>query len=227
MLADVEEARLFEKAGLLEANLPQYYGKSPQAASGLESRMPGSTIFDQKLLLAWPPQVWRDVTVAVAVSGGPDSVALLRGLASAREKGPGQLLVAHFNHGLRGEQSQADEAFVVDLCQRLGLDCQVGRALEAVGGTVGEWKRDFEELQQPAKASIRKMRKRMDADPSAAARRICGRCGISSCARQPGKPAPATSPPATRRTIRRRRCCTESCEGPELPAWPACAGIGS
>ena len=89
--------------------------------------MPEPTVLQQQLTRAWPPDVWRDVTVLVAVSGGPDSVALLRGLAAVRLPGGGQLVAAHFNHGLRGEQSQADEAFVVDLCRCLEIPCEVGR----------------------------------------------------------------------------------------------------
>jgi tRNA(Ile)-lysidine synthase len=49
----------------------------------------------------------------VAVSGGPDSMALLRALLEIRDK---QLLVvAHLNHQLRGSDSDADEAFVREL----------------------------------------------------------------------------------------------------------------
>lgn len=100
--------------------------------------MPESPIFEQKLLAAWPPSLWRDVTVVVAVSGGPDSVALLRGLAGPSVQGAGQLIAAHLNHGLRGEQSQADEAFVVDLCWRLGVRCEIGRARRGEAKGEGE-----------------------------------------------------------------------------------------
>lgn len=58
--------------------------------------------------------------VVVAVSGGADSVALLRALDAAR---PPQtafpLVVAHFNHRLRGSDSDADEAFVAQLQSEL------------------------------------------------------------------------------------------------------------
>lgn len=84
--------------------------------------------FARQLALAWPPEAWHDLTVLVAVSGGADSVALLRGLAEIRLTGPGRLVGAHFNHGLRGAESEADERFVVELCQSLGLECEVGRA---------------------------------------------------------------------------------------------------
>lgn len=49
-----------------------------------------------------------------AVSGGADSVALLRALADGGW--PGGLTVAHLNHRLRGPESDADAAFVAGLC---------------------------------------------------------------------------------------------------------------
>jgi tRNA(Ile)-lysidine synthase len=52
--------------------------------------------------------------VVVAVSGGPDSVALLRALLDARDPQT-PLTVAHLNHRLRGADSDADEAFVAAL----------------------------------------------------------------------------------------------------------------
>jgi tRNA(Ile)-lysidine synthase len=69
----------------------------------------------------------------VAVSGGADSVALLRAL-HATHSGP--LVVAHVNHRLRGADSDADEAFVRELCVTLNLSCQVKSvdvAAEAAG----------------------------------------------------------------------------------------------
>jgi tRNA(Ile)-lysidine synthase len=53
--------------------------------------------------------------LVVAVSGGPDSVALLRALLEARGEEPTPLVVAHLNHQLRGPDSDADEAFVAGL----------------------------------------------------------------------------------------------------------------
>src|SRR5918912_1302332 len=55
------------------------------------------------------------------VSGGPDSVALLRTLV---ELG-GEPVVLHVNHGLRGEESREDAAFVRKLCEKLGIRCKV------------------------------------------------------------------------------------------------------
>ena len=65
--------------------------------------------------------------VAVAVSGGADSVALLRVLLELREELGIVIAVAHFNHGLRGEASEADEAFVAELARQLGLEFFSGR----------------------------------------------------------------------------------------------------
>jgi tRNA(Ile)-lysidine synthase len=63
--------------------------------------------------------------LAVAVSGGADSVALLRALAgqnSQKGRGLGLVLhVAHLHHGLRGAEADADLEFVRDLAGRLGL----------------------------------------------------------------------------------------------------------
>ena len=66
--------------------------------------------------------------VGVAVSGGADSVALLRLLLELRADLGVVLAVAHFNHRLRGEDSEADEAFVADLARQQGLEFFAGRA---------------------------------------------------------------------------------------------------
>lgn len=61
-------------------------------------------------------------TVVVAVSGGADSVSLLLALDELKKakKIDLRLIVAHFDHGLRGEQSDADAAFVKQLTETLG-----------------------------------------------------------------------------------------------------------
>lgn len=69
----------------------------------------------------------RGVPVVAMVSGGGDSVALLHLLASG-VLGEGLGLSAlHVNHLLRGENSEGDEAFVRELCDRLGVPCRVAR----------------------------------------------------------------------------------------------------
>src|SRR5215207_11107146 len=57
------------------------------------------------------------------VSGGPDSVALLRAVVSLG----GEPAVLHVDHGLRGEQSREDADFVRGLCARMSVACEVRR----------------------------------------------------------------------------------------------------
>ena len=60
--------------------------------------------------------------VAVAVSGGADSVALLRVLLELSSELGIVLLAAHFHHGIRGKEADADQQFVSDLCARFDLE---------------------------------------------------------------------------------------------------------
>ncbi len=66
--------------------------------------------------------------VIVAVSGGADSVCLLHCLLDLSSGYNLQLLVAHFNHNLRGAESDEDQHFVEELCQRLGVELRTGSA---------------------------------------------------------------------------------------------------
>src|SRR5271168_141590 len=59
--------------------------------------------------------------VGVAVSGGADSVALLRLFEDLRAELGISLCVVHLNHGLRGAEADADEDFVAGLARELEL----------------------------------------------------------------------------------------------------------
>ncbi len=72
-------------------------------------------------------------TLICAVSGGADSVALLFGAFLLKEKLGFSLEAAHYNHGLRGEESDGDEAFVAALCDRFGIPLHVGRGHVVAG----------------------------------------------------------------------------------------------
>jgi tRNA(Ile)-lysidine synthase len=72
------------------------------------------------------------------VSGGPDSVALLRVIVALG----GEPVVLHVDHGLRGEESRADAEFVRDLCTRLGVRCEVRRLRLGDGSNLQERARD-------------------------------------------------------------------------------------
>jgi len=63
--------------------------------------------------------------VGVAVSGGADSVALLRILLELRQELGIVLSVVHFNHKLREVEAEADEQFVAQLARRHGLELHV------------------------------------------------------------------------------------------------------
>jgi tRNA(Ile)-lysidine synthase len=65
--------------------------------------------------------------VGVAVSGGADSVALLRLLERLRDTLGITLAVVHFNHDLRGAESEGDAAFVAELAEALKLEFVTAR----------------------------------------------------------------------------------------------------
>ena len=71
--------------------------------------------------------------VICAVSGGADSMALLWGMYLLREKLGICLSAAHYNHHLRGEESQADEDFVRDFCHRYEIPLFVGGSRVVAG----------------------------------------------------------------------------------------------
>ncbi|MBW3540954.1 MAG: tRNA lysidine(34) synthetase TilS [Planctomycetes bacterium] len=73
--------------------------------------------------------------VLVGVSGGPDSVALLRGLLVVAERQPLELFVAHFDHGWRPE-SRDDARWVEDLCCRWSVPCFTGEARRGGEGAI-------------------------------------------------------------------------------------------
>ena len=76
--------------------------------------------------------------IVVAVSGGVDSVVLLHLLAGERTRLELELLVAHFNHHLRGDEADADEAFVSQLASRHGMLFEAGEGrVEAFAASQG------------------------------------------------------------------------------------------
>ena len=96
-------------------------------------------------VLAWCEQAGlfaHGQRVAAAVSGGADSMALLRILLALAGRLEVEVSACHVNHKLRGAAADADEAFVREECARLGVPLQVCRAGEdglplAGGGEAG------------------------------------------------------------------------------------------
>ena len=66
--------------------------------------------------------------IVCAVSGGADSMALLWSLYLLKEEWDLKLSAAHFNHHLRGAESDRDEAFVREFCNGYGIPLYVGSA---------------------------------------------------------------------------------------------------
>jgi tRNA(Ile)-lysidine synthase len=77
--------------------------------------------------------------VGVAVSGGADSVALLHLLESLRDQLGIKLIVVHFDHGLRGAESEDDARFVAALAQKHELECILRREDVAAAAASHKW----------------------------------------------------------------------------------------
>lgn len=77
--------------------------------------------------------------VGVAVSGGADSVALLRILENLRVELGFTLLVVHFDHCLRGGESKADAGFVADLARSSSLEFVLGSEDVAAAARLNGW----------------------------------------------------------------------------------------
>ena len=84
-------------------------------------------------------------TVICAVSGGADSVALLFGFYLLKEKLGISLEAAHFNHHLRGAESDRDESFVREFCDRYDIPLHLG------GGEIKPGKKGLEAAARDAR----------------------------------------------------------------------------
>ncbi|HEX7286218.1 MAG TPA: tRNA lysidine(34) synthetase TilS [Candidatus Angelobacter sp.] len=87
--------------------------------------------------------------VAVACSGGADSVALLRVLAELSQDLGIVLSVAHFHHGIRGAEADHDQGFVSKLAAQLGLELHLG------AGDAPAWARDHKLSLETAARELR------------------------------------------------------------------------
>ncbi|EMI47229.1 tRNA lysidine(34) synthetase TilS [Rhodopirellula sp. SWK7] len=107
----------------------------------------------QLLRIEWANEA-TSVGAIIGCSGGADSVALVRLLVdryrtqyAAHLDSMPPLWIAHFNHRLRGEQSDADEQFVRELAADLDVPIEVGRAqhdaAEDAEASLRQDRRDF------------------------------------------------------------------------------------
>ncbi len=88
---------------------------------------------ETQLAAVWLPERWRSVGVVVAISGGADSVALSQALTRLAEQtvGAGELHLVHFNHRLRGDESDADAAWIATFATQLRLPLHTAAAEHA------------------------------------------------------------------------------------------------
>lgn len=96
-----------------------------QAADSAVPPLPGWLLHAQRFVTR-RPATDTGLTWVVAVSGGGDSVALLRVLCNFAAAEALNLSVAHLDHGARGEASEADARFVAELAASLGLPFDLG-----------------------------------------------------------------------------------------------------
>lgn len=71
------------------------------------------------------PEEGKPQVLIAAVSGGADSVCLLLVLSELKKQMGFELEAIHVEHGIRGEESKKDAAFVENLCASLLVPCQV------------------------------------------------------------------------------------------------------
>ena len=74
----------------------------------------------------------------VALSGGADSVALLRVLLALSPRMGSEVFALHVHHGLRGKSADADAEFCRALCRELGVPCRVVRLRLKKGAGLAE-----------------------------------------------------------------------------------------
>lgn len=95
--------------------------------------------FVRNLLTEWRKLAlpFNDGIVIAAVSGGADSVSLLLALRELKERKKLNLrvVVAHFNHNLRGVESDADEQFVKNLANKFNFELALGKG--EISGAAG------------------------------------------------------------------------------------------
>lgn len=71
-------------------------------------------------------RMWKEnETIIAGISGGPDSVCLLSVLLDLAPEYGSTIVAVHVNHGIRGEEASADEAFVRKLCREKQVALEV------------------------------------------------------------------------------------------------------
>ena len=87
--------------------------------------------------------------VLVAVSGGPDSLALLHVLWTEQEVRQLHVEAAHLDHRLRGEESAAEAEWVAEWCAERGIVCHIGKEDAAA------WASEHKQSKQESARAVR------------------------------------------------------------------------
>ncbi len=111
---------LGKDCGRIAMRAAYHFGMRPAERPTRSQKQTGELPIDTTLLKP-------GLRLAVGLSGGADSVALLRALAGRREELGLVLHAAHLHHGLRGEEADGDLTFARELAASLGLPFHEGR----------------------------------------------------------------------------------------------------
>ena len=82
-------------------------------------------IFKAKELIKLNSMIEKGDRIVIGVSGGADSVCLLHVLNELSKEEDVQLFAVHVNHGIRGLEAKADEDFVKQFCDKLGIPLRI------------------------------------------------------------------------------------------------------
>ena len=79
-----------------------------------------------RISIDWHRVLQGSRILLAGVSGGPDSMALADGLYRLGEEMDFHIVLAHYNHGIRGDDAERDQKFVKTFASDRNIDCEVG-----------------------------------------------------------------------------------------------------
>ena len=171
-------------------------GRTSDAAAAAEHvARPDCSELERRLAESWPVEAWRDSHVVLAVSGGADSVALLRAMVALKVRAwrRGKALRRTFEPlGCAAMRPTPMRHGSQTLCERLGLPLEIGTS------------RTF---------------RRSRLSKATAGRRPPGPPATTFCSNRPNGWVRGLSRPPTLPMTRSKRCCIEFCAAPVLPDW--------
>jgi len=104
----------------------------------------------------------QNSSLIIAISGGPDSVFLLHQLVRVQKSKNLQLHLAHFNHQIRNQASDADEKFVRQLAEKFNLPLSISRSARFFKTKTGKFSE--EQMRQQRYKFLQQTRQTLGAD---------------------------------------------------------------